>query len=137
MALLATLLSIGILAFALRLYMGREAEARLRPGSPRCAGNGESPAFNLPWERLRDDWKEMIRMQPRVELVASDREQRHFAYLQRSAGFRFPDVVTVEFMALEGGRSSLAIHSRSRYGYTDLGTNRARVTAGIARIELI
>lgn len=53
------------------------------------------------------------------------------AYVQRSALFGFPDVVSVAAVDLsENGaaRASIAIYSRSVYGYSDLGVNSARVS---------
>lgn len=153
---LATVLAVAALGLGLRLYLGREAESRLRPGEavafdapPRPAPNAvlacppgrcgpdaaPSPVFDMPWERLRERWREVIALQPRIELVDADPARRHLVYVQRSALLRFPDIVTVEFVALDGGRSSLFVHSRSRYGRADFGVNRARVAAWLSLLR--
>lgn len=53
------------------------------------------------------------------------------AYVQRSATFGFPDVISVEAVDLgigdAGQRASLVIYSQSVYGYSDLGVNGARL----------
>jgi uncharacterized protein (DUF1499 family) len=140
----------AVAALGLRLYLGRASEGNLRPDEvinfasrnssgrdnvfamcpPRfCTpeADRESPIFELPWERLRDYWREVIAAQQSIEQVAADAEQRRFTYIQRSPVLRFPDIVTVEFVALGDDKSSLAIDSRSRYGKGDLGVNRRRV----------
>ena len=135
----------------IRLFMGRDAEDRVGEGemvdfatlAPRHVSNiflmcplghcgipadAQSPIFDMEWERLRDYWSEMIAQQPRVKLVAGDGDLRKLTYVQHTALFRFPDIITIEFVPLEGGRkSSFAVESRSRYGKSDLGTNRKRV----------
>jgi hypothetical protein len=146
----AILLVTGSLGLALRIYLGRPAEdtltqselvglGELRPPLP---GNGflacppgfcavpearTSPVFDMPWERLHDYWNEMIDGEPRVVLATAEPERRRFVYIQHSALLRFPDIVSIEFVAVAPGRSSVAVYSRSRYGSYDFGVNRARV----------
>jgi len=47
--------------------------------------------------------------------------------VQRSLIFRFPDTITVQVFPQTEGGSTLAIYSRSNYGRSDLGVNKARV----------
>jgi uncharacterized protein (DUF1499 family) len=149
---LGALAVIGAGAMAVRLWLGRAAELHvtaseivdfreLRPGTRdnqyvMCpasvcpdSADAPSPAFSMGWERLRDYWNEAIAMQPRVDLVATEADGRKLTYIQRSFVFRFPDIVTVEFMADGEGRSTLAIASHSRYGRSDFGVNGERVEA--------
>jgi uncharacterized protein (DUF1499 family) len=138
------------LGTGLRLYMERAAEDRLRPGediaiadlrgplpqngflicpSGYCAAEPgvTSPEFPVDAARLAELWQELLRGESRVTMLSSDPEGRRFVLIQRSALFRFPDVVTVEFVPLGSDRSSLAIYSRARYGKLDFGVNRKRV----------
>ena len=48
-------------------------------------------------------------------------------YVQRTEKLKFPDYVSVKFIELEDGNSTIAVYSRSRYGYADQGVNEARV----------
>jgi len=57
-----------------------------------------------------------------------------FDLVQRSALFRFPDTVSIEVIPLGDSRSTLAIYSRSTYGYSDLGVNRKRIERWLARL---
>jgi len=149
-ALVATVLALAVLGLTLRIYMGREAEDRLAageavsiaelrsllpkpsflacpPGYCSAAEAIASPVFDLPWDRLRDYWIEVISGQKRVVSLAADSEPRRVVYIQHSPTFRFPDVVTVEFVRLGPNRSSISIYSRSRYGEYDFSKNRKRV----------
>lgn len=150
--LLGALAVIGVGAMAVRLWFGRAAELhvaageivdfrQLRPDSRKnryvmcpaevCPDSADapSPTFSMRWERLRDYWNEAIAMQPRVDLVATEAGGRKLTYIQRSVFFRFPDIITVEFMPAAEGRSTLAIASHSRYGRADFGVNGKRVEA--------
>lgn len=147
---LGALALIGAGAVGVRLWLGRAAELQVEPEEivdfralgpasrsnrfvmcpPEIcadAADAQSPVFAMGWERLRDYWNEAAAMQPRLELVAADAEGRKLTYIQRSLFFRFPDIVTVEFLPAGEGRSTLAIASHSRYGMSDFGVNEERV----------
>jgi uncharacterized protein (DUF1499 family) len=156
--LVVTLLGVAAFGLAVRIYMGRDAENRLapseavhladlrsplpKPGFLFCppgycpaAEAVASPLFPLPWERLHEYWTEVISGEKRVETIAADPDNRRFVYIQHSPAFRFPDVITVEFVQLGPNRSSIAIYSRSRYGHYDFGKNRKRVGKWLALLE--
>lgn len=107
----------------------------LPPGfaSPAPA-HGESPVFDLPVAELETRALDAIRAQPRVTAIAADPARRQYAFVQRTAILRFPDTVTVRFVGVADGRSSLAIYSRSKVGYSDLGANAARVRTWLEAI---
>ena len=156
--LVATVVGMAAFGLAVRIYMGREAENRLAPseavnlselysplpkagflfcpsGYCPAAEAIASPVFPMPWERLREYWTEVISGEKRVETIVADPDERRFVYIQHSPTFRFPDIVTVEFVQLGPNRSSIAIYSRSRYGHYDFGKNRKRVGKWLALLE--
>jgi len=96
-----------------------------------------SPVFPLPWERLHEYWTEVISGEKRVETIVADPDHRRFVYIQHSPTFRFPDIITVEFVPLGPNRSGIAIYSRSRYGHYDFGNNRKRVGKWLALLEKV
>jgi len=143
---------VAVAALGLRFYFGRDAEDALRegeqvdfahlalaqrgnvflmcPSEPAMCNqpaDAASPVFAIDATRLRDRWLEVVAREPRVHLVMADGERRHLVYIQHSAFFRFPDIVTVEFVPLGAERSTLAVLSRSRYGSMDMGVNAERV----------
>jgi hypothetical protein len=145
------------LGLALRLYMGRTAEDALGPSEridirelrDPIPGNAflacppgycrataaPSPILALPVERLSRLWDAMITEEPHIVIVADEPAEHRLAVIQHTPLLRFPDIVTVEFVALDAGRSSVAIYSRARYGSGDFGTNRRRVLAWLGRLE--
>jgi uncharacterized protein (DUF1499 family) len=154
------LLIASAIVLGLRLYFGRTAEDRVLPGediaitalhgplAPNafvacpvgyCAADEAvpSPIFAVSVDRLAEYWSEMIAGEPRlVQVAAAPKEHRSF-WIQRSAVFRFPDLVTVEFVALAPDRSSLAVYSRARYGRYDFGVDRRRVLRWLSRLQQI
>ena len=94
-----------------------------------CAANphAESPVFDVSVEQLRERWREVVGDRPRVELLAEDEERQQYDYVQRSARFRFPDVITVRFVSVSSSQSTLAVYSRAIYGRSDFGVNRTRI----------
>lgn len=55
-------------------------------------------------------------------------------YVQRSALFGFPDYISVHAEP-DGDGSRLSFFSRSRYGYSDMGVNKARVERWLADLQ--
>lgn len=92
-----------------------------------AAPHAFSPVFDMPVDQLRALWKDVVAGQPRVRQLATYDEGTQIDYVQRSARFRFPDVVTVRFIAIPPSQSTLAVYSRSIYGRGDLGVNRKRI----------
>lgn len=73
--------------------------------------------------------------QPRVERVAGSVDEAWITYVQRTPQLLLPDYISVRFYDVDdAGRSTVAIYSRSRYGYGDLGVNEARVKAWLESI---
>jgi hypothetical protein len=76
------------------------------------------------------------RVEPRVEVVAGGVEAGKITYVQRSAIIGFPDYISVSAIETIDG-NGLILWSRSRYGYSDLGVNRARLDRWLGRAGLL
>lgn len=155
--LLIVVLAVAGLGLAVRLYMGRAAEDSLQPGErvalqelrdplpgnsflacpPNyCAATARpSPVFALPADRLAQAWRRMLTGEPGIVIVTDEPTQHHLVIIQHTPLLRFPDIVTAEFVAIDGDRSSIAVYSKSRYGRGDFGTNRKRVLAWLDRLR--
>lgn len=96
----------------------------------RSAPDEASPVFPVSVSQLKSAWFSVVAEMPRTELLFENGSD-HFIFEQRSFLFRFPDHISVRFMALPEGHSTLAVYSRSVYGYSDLGVNRKRVQAWV------
>ncbi|MEM6678041.1 MAG: DUF1499 domain-containing protein [Pseudomonadota bacterium] len=69
----------------------------------------------------------VARSAPRTNVVAGSVAEGFITYVQRSALIGFPDYVSV--VRIDSTPPSIAIWSRSRYGYSDMGVNKARIDA--------
>ncbi len=93
-----------------------------------------SPIFAVPADQLRTRWIAMIAAQPRIEAGAVDEGALQYDFVQRSDLMRYPGSITVRFIPLDRGRSTLAVYSRSHYGRNDFGVNEARIRAWLAAL---
>jgi uncharacterized protein (DUF1499 family) len=84
---------------------------------------------------LRQRWLNLMAQQPRVKQIAVSKDGWQYDFIQRSRLLRFPDTITVRFLPLGEQRSTLAIYSRSHYGYRDFGVNRQRVEAWLRALQ--
>ena len=96
------------------------------------AAGAESPVFPVPAERLRAAVDaQLAEMGARVLEAGGDRIEAEV----RTPFLRFPDLITVWIIPVDGERTTLAVLSRSVYGYSDLGTNRRRVIELLAGLD--
>ena len=97
--------------------------------TPRAEPDAESPVFAVPPERLRDAFLAVTSEAPRTRLLNQSADGLRLSLVQRSAVLRFPDYIDVSILpaAGDGDGSTIAIYSRSRFGYSDLGVNQRRV----------
>jgi len=96
--------------------------------------HAESEVYKVSIDELRKRLQQEISNQPRVELLASQNGLQ-FDYVQRSARFRFPDIITIRLISISPSRSTLAVYSRSIYGYSDFGVNRKRVESWLRKLQ--
>ena len=61
-------------------------------------------------------------------------EGLHLTFVNRSKLMGYPDYTSVTLTAVEGGTRLQAL-ARSRFGYSDMGVNRARMNAWRAALE--
>lgn len=105
------------------------------PGFCATAPHAFAPVFDMPAAQLRQRWRALAATLPRVEALAEYEGGVQIDYVARTTRFRFPDIITVRFIPVPPAQSTLAIHSRSIYGKSDLGANRARVEDWLMRLR--
>ena len=81
--------------------------------------------FPIPATELRKRIESLLAGLPRIRIVKKDATQ--LVIEQHSAVFGFPDIIDIRVIDIEAARSTLAIYSRSQYGYYDFGANKWRV----------
>jgi uncharacterized protein (DUF1499 family) len=92
------------------------------------------PIFTVAAAKLRQEFLNVAIARPRVSHTLSDERALYDDFVVRSALLRFPDLVSVKFLDLNDGRSTLALYARAVYGYSDMGVNRARSLDWLARV---
>lgn len=91
------------------------------------------PDYQVPVDELQTTFRMIALAAPRVSVVYEDAHRIDF--VQRSALFKFPDTVSVQFLDRGEGRSSLAIYSRAHVGIGDMGVNKKRVLGWLASLN--
>jgi hypothetical protein len=105
-----------------------------------CAAPADATTslYRVPALRLVAIARDVLAAQPRMTILRDgplDSEGGgRLVAVQRSLVFRFPDTIWIE-IAPRGEQASLAIFSRSAYGRSDFGVNRARVERLLAAID--
>lgn len=88
-------------------------------------GDSAAPLFNTPPNALADQLDNIARAQG-ATLLAGQVSSGHMTYMTRSRIMGFPDYTTV-LIEPAGDGSMLTAFARARYGYSDMGANRARL----------
>ena len=99
------------------------------------ARSNPAPVFDVSADTLEQIADRVIKRQPRMQILPTDESIRRHEYVQRTLLFRFPDVITVQFIPVAEQRSTLAAHSYSIYGASDLGVNSQRIKSWLAEID--
>jgi uncharacterized protein (DUF1499 family) len=112
----------------------RPNEAWALPAAEAAEGDLLSPVYAETPEALLARLDSMLREEPRVRRLDDGADPRRAAYVALSRVVGFPDYVTVRAVEAEGG-ATLAIRSRSRFGYGDMGVNRARLERWLGMLD--
>lgn len=94
-----------------------------------------SPAYTEDAVVLAEAFDEFVRKQRATVRIAGLPPELFMTYVQRTEKLKFPDYISVKFIGLEDGTTSIAVYSRSRYGYADLGMNQARVERWVKTLD--
>lgn len=94
-----------------------------------------APVYPLTVEGLRQAWDRVVAAQPDVAVLERDNASDQLTYVQRTRLMRFPDLITVRFVSQASGGASMAIYSRSLYGYSDRGVNKARIDQWLEQLD--
>jgi uncharacterized protein (DUF1499 family) len=97
------------------------------PGEERPACDLTAPIYDATPQELAARALDLWLAEPRTALLDGAPEAGRLALEQRSALFKFQDIIIAEFIGLDEGRASFTLYSYSVTGYWDLGVNRRRV----------
>lgn len=104
-------------------------------GVIRGKADEEAPTFAVDAVRLAGAWRDVVAAEPRTTITAVSVDGLQIEAEQRSALFGFVDDISFRALPLAEGSSTLAVYSRSRVGYWDLGVNRSRVRSWLDRLQ--
>ena len=97
----------------------------------------QSPDFDLPAAKLLEHWQAVALAAPRtVAFAAASALAGQVSFVQRSRWLAYPDLITIAVLSHGEGKSSFALYSRSVYGRSDFGVNKARVEDWIERLQV-
>lgn len=94
-----------------------------------------APTYPVKAAALRRAFLDVVLAEPRVTHTSADERGLYDDLVARSRVFRFPDLVSVKFLDLDGERSTLALYARAVYGLSDMGVNRARSLGWISKLN--
>ncbi|MSO69605.1 MAG: DUF1499 domain-containing protein [Alphaproteobacteria bacterium] len=93
-----------------------------------------APEFRLAAPALYELARRIALSQARTTLLEDAPQILAFEVRQRTWFWQFPDHITIAALPLGDSRASLALYSRSRYGYGDFGVNRRRAQRWLGQI---
>jgi uncharacterized protein (DUF1499 family) len=105
------------------------------PGVCAAASDVTPPVYAVSVKQLRAAFARVIASEHRVVLTAADDLVPSERYIQRSKLMRYPDTIVVRYFGLPGGRSAIALYSRSQLGRSDFGVNRTRIERWLGKLS--
>lgn len=78
---------------------------------------------------------EIVASERRWSKIEVDPDALRIKFVATTGLMRFRDDIDIEVIPVEEGKTTFAIYSRSRVGYSDLGANRKRVKDLIRRVN--
>lgn len=94
-----------------------------------------SKVYDFPADRLRSILLGFVDNQPTISFWRMNPAINQFDFLENDPSMRMPDVITVQTFELEGGKSAIAIYSRSLHVLADKGSNQRRVQRWLTMID--
>ena len=92
------------------------------------------PEFALTDRDLFSKLSELIAAERSFGRIESDAENLRMKFVATTGLMRFKDDVDIEIIPIDQANSTLAIYSRSRIGYSDLGANQKLVKKLIGQL---
>lgn len=108
-----------------------------KPNDYLVADGGDRPAIisDLPPTEILSRLDAVAMAEPAVTRLAGSPDDGLLTYVQRTRLVGYPDVISVSALP-DGSGSRLSVWSRSRFGQSDLGVNRARVERWLAALTV-
>lgn len=109
---------------------------RMAPdGATRQRVDAVAPVYSVRPLVLAQAFDDFALSQRATARIAGLPPELMMTYVQRSPKLKIPDYLTVKFIALSDTTSTIAVYSRARFGYGDLGVNEARVRQWVGALD--
>lgn len=95
----------------------------------------QTPLYPQPPAMLMDRLLRIAEGFARTTRLAHWPERHQAQWVERTALMNYPDIIAAEAAPAPGG-AALFLYSRSLFGYSDLGANRARVDRWLAALTM-
>ena len=97
-----------------------------------------SPVFDRTPSALFEDIMQMVAARGDWKIKASDPDAGRISFIAMTKLLRFKDDIDILVLPVAGHdhQSTLVVYSRSRLGYSDLGTNGKRVNALLSALAM-
>jgi hypothetical protein len=105
------------------------------PGLCAAAADEPGPLVDATPEKVLVAALSVAAREANVSPGDADAEVAQLVFVQRSAVFRFPDIVMIQAIPAPDGRTAIALYSHSVYGHYDFGVNKARARRWMAAIQ--
>lgn len=94
-----------------------------------------SPVFDVSVDRLKAIMADIERNDDNFSKVNSGDGDRRQKYIMRSPFWRFPNLISIEYIPLENNQSTIAIYAQAQLGQSDLGANKAFIDQLLSEIS--
>ena len=94
-----------------------------------------SPNYNFTTSELLKELSRIALSEPRTIIISNNINTQQIKFCQRSFAFRFPDYIWAEATKIDSNTSSISIYSKSKYGYSDFGVNKKRVSRWLEKLK--
>lgn len=94
----------------------------------------DSLIFDMPAGDLAAKFNDIALSKPNVVVLDGAASDLWVTYMQRTKLMAYPDYISVKITDEGDGKSRLTLYSRSRFGRSDLGVNKARIKAWTAAL---
>ena len=100
--------------------------------------DASSPVFDRKQAALFEDIMQMVAARSDWRMKASDPASGRISFIAVTKLLRFKDDIDIQVLPVAGHdhQSTLVVYSRSRVGYSDLGTNAKRVNALLSALAM-
>lgn len=101
-----------------------------------CAARTDltTTVYKIPARELRAAFARVLASEPKIAVAHTNNATMTDRYIQRTGRLGFPDTIIVRFLDRPDGQSTLALYSRSRFGESDFGVNRARIERWLTKL---